>query len=646
MKVILALLAAALTAQAATSDPGQAALAFLEKVRTGKLNLEPGGDTAVSAHTLAHKRQQIARRIERMAADLGSDPLEVGAIKLDENFAAVLVRKVGGFDPKRLQVFPIALVKREGGWSVAPVPASFENTGETYASELRSRLGRLESWMLEGQVSDLETLRAQSLQRMREKIRAAVDEKSLMNLNAEQIGEKFMAACAARDVPAMLYFFGGMVDPLPADWSNRLRAADHVSKGELPANDPWRLFTSNEILRVLVHHEEDAEGGLISVACLDPQGSARTPKAPAIEVIHFDLIKKPNNTWQINPNAKLLLETATKTRDEPDFDSDLADLFPEKWQAKNPPQPQDTLELLQEKFIASLRESSPRALLSYTVFNQPPKQAKKTFLKACNVWWKIHQPTAVIHAMPLSFQSNAERAVGIYQFFSAREPGRFDPQVFHFEKSAEGWLWNPEPGKESRDAYQEWVNQETAVAKNNWQQKLIADSTVLQIDAETQPPSEDAAIKLVDAWHAAATEGDLNTGLKLTARLDDPKSVSLLLQNFGYEVLSARRDGKPIARVRVYQGKSLTGVGMKREQDGKITYPFYAVITTPQGPRIIPEIDLFAGGNRGRDFLNKSALDRLQSQAPTAHEDLKELLNQYQTLIQSQLTDEKKVKDQ
>ena len=113
------------------------------------------------------RANEIARRLDRMARDLGSDPLEVSAVKLDENFAAVLVRKIGGLDPSRLQVFPVALVKRGAEWSAAPLPASFENVGAGYATALRNRLQLLENWMLREQVVDLEKLREQSIKEMR-----------------------------------------------------------------------------------------------------------------------------------------------------------------------------------------------------------------------------------------------------------------------------------------------------------------------------------------------------------------------------------------------------------------------------------------------------------------------------------------------
>ena len=78
MKIILVILVTAVAAFAGSSDPGETAVHFLEKVRTKKINLEPGGDTALSPQTSEPKRKEIARRLERLARDLGTDPLEVG----------------------------------------------------------------------------------------------------------------------------------------------------------------------------------------------------------------------------------------------------------------------------------------------------------------------------------------------------------------------------------------------------------------------------------------------------------------------------------------------------------------------------------------------------------------------------------------
>ena len=109
------------TALSAPSDPGTEAVRFLEKIRGKTLNLDPGGDTALSPQTGETKRLEISRRLERMVADLGKEPLQAGSVKLDGELAAVLVAKSTGVDPDAFQIFPVAITAAA---SVEPIPVA------------------------------------------------------------------------------------------------------------------------------------------------------------------------------------------------------------------------------------------------------------------------------------------------------------------------------------------------------------------------------------------------------------------------------------------------------------------------------------------------------------------------------------------
>ena len=76
-------------------------------------------------------------------------------------------------------------------------------------------------------------------------------------------------------------------------------------------------------------------------------------------------------------------------------------------------------------------------------------------------------------------------------------------------------------------------------------------------------------------------------------------------------------------------------MGVKIDQEGKSTFPLYPVIQTALGPRIVIEIDLFAAGNRGRDYLNRMAFERLQKFSSTAAaSELRELFSEHQTAVE------------
>jgi hypothetical protein len=638
VKVILVLLVTALAAHAAPSDPGTAAIDFLEKVRLRKLNLEPGGDTALSAQTAESKKRKIAKSIERMARDLGTDPLEVGAVKLDEDFAAVLVRKVGGFDPNRLQVFPVALVKRGTKWTAAPVPASFENSGAGYALALRKRLELLENWMLREQVVDLEQLREESAGRMREKIEATLLAKDVRQMDASECARRFLTACEQADLPSMLGFLGGLATNLPEDWAMRLKAAERAVAAGATVPRPWRLLTSPDVARAVVGREIDETSAFISVGCLDPAGPGTASTPPRIDLIHFELAKSDDGLWQVNLPPPFLQTTKDADHEdeaEGDFDTELLNVFPAAWIKVHPLKAQPSAEQAHRIFLESLGSGRFPSLLSISKIDVESEEgARRACIRAAEIGWAVQDPSAVRHAMPLAFKSATTAAVGIFQFFSARDPDRFEPRALYFEKSKDGWLWSPDPTAETEEPFAVWVASETRKWQSHWQQQLLQDCPPLkEIGTLTAPAKEDAQL-VVDKWLDAVRRGDLKTALGLVTRLSDPKSGSTLLQNLGYEITGSRKSTEKPLVTGIYQGATWTAVGMKIDLGGKTNYPLYPVLQTPQGPRILVEIDLFASGNRGREFLNRTAFDRLRVSTPTVGE-LQKLYAEHQTHIES-----------
>ncbi len=207
LRVVLAMTTAAL---ANPSDPGASAVEFLEKTRAKSVNLEPGGDSALVAQTSTQKRQQIAHRLDRMARDLATGRLEVGAQQVDDDLAAVLVRKIGGFDPSEWQAFPVAMVKRGTHWLAAPVPASFENAAIGYTPSLRHRLATLEDWMLNEQARDLPCLHHQAADRLRLQIATSLPPATVRGFAAGQAAQRFLTACEQRNLPAALGLLGGL----------------------------------------------------------------------------------------------------------------------------------------------------------------------------------------------------------------------------------------------------------------------------------------------------------------------------------------------------------------------------------------------------------------------------------------------------
>ena len=636
VKVIPALLAMAVSGLAAPSDPGETAVDFLEKVRTKNLNLEPGADTALSPQTSDKKRKEIARRLERVARDLGDDRLEVGSVKLDGDLAAVMVRKIGGFDPARLQVFPIALVKRGADWTAAPVPASFENSGVRYATALKNRLESLEDWMLRERVVDLENLREQSTARMRREIEANFPVSTLRGFTSQQAGERFIAACEQRQLPAILALLGGLSATLPEDWPARLRAADMALSSTSESARPWRLLVAPEVLRVPVYHDGEAgeTSAIVSIACLDPTGNLPRSKTPKVELVHLALSKKSDGLWRVDPSAEFLTNGSVRNNEtDEDLDGDLLELFPAKLALKYPVAPAATVQQACDALIQALGSSNPASWASLIHLQGDPSDQRAICARAAQAWWDLRSPSVARQATPLALHESGNLATAACQLFDARNPDRLDLKFLFFEKTPMGWLWDPSPADTTRAALRDWTDLQSAHWKDQWQDALLRDCTKLEKIPDSAAPGEEESRKLLESWFAATHQGDLAAALRLTARLDTPDSKITLLRNLGFEMTGARLKQDPPSITGVHRGEIWSAVGAEITVDEKSSFPLYPVIGTPAGPRLLLEVDLAASGSRSRDFLNGEALERLAVSNPAAAVELKKHFSAHQAAL-------------
>jgi hypothetical protein len=628
VKVVFIFLALSLGAQALPGDPGSAALDFLEKVRQRKVDLEPGGDTALFQGTAEEKRREISRRLDRMARDLGSDSLELGAVRQDADYAAVLVRKTGGFDPSRLQIFPVALVKRGAEWLAAPVPASFENAGAGHGMDLRKRVEALETWMLKEQVVDLEKLRALSAEKMRQRIETKLTAAELKKMNVRGVGEKFLSACGNKDVATVLGLLGGLAAEQPEDWAARVKAADEALKGEADAGSPWHLFTAPGVARVAVRIEEGAGNGLVTIASLDPAAKREQSTAPRIVVTDLNLTKTREGLWQVNLPTEFLYPS-----DEPaeDAEPEVADRFSEKWRENHPSVSQPTAAAAHEALAKTLAGDNLGTLLDGIITAKDATQGRANSLRAAQIWWKVHGPAMANQPMSLDLTADETTAVGFFQNFSVRDADRWDPLVVYYEKTEAGWWWTPYPKVETLEKHKEWVDAATRRLPEEWQQTVFSKIPLLPEIGTQSPVTKEEAEKFMQAWFDTLQRADMTAAQGFIAKLGGAKSGETALKNLRYEISNARKGSAKPAIVGIYEGRTWTAVGVRSEQSGKPNYPLYPLVKTPQGVRILIETDLFASTKRRRDFLNEAALEGVaKSSTPAAADELRELLSKFQ----------------
>ncbi len=613
------------------SDPGAGAVRFLEKVREKNLNLEPGGDTALSPQTSEKKRLEISRRLERMVPVLGKETLEVGSVKLDGDLAAVLVGKSSGADPDSFQVFPVAMVKRNGVWIAAPVPASYENSGIGYDPAVRARIAVLEDWMLRQQVLELEKLRIGSIARLRAAVEMVLPSRTLRALGSKQVFERFLSACAARELPVVLGLLGGLSAPPPDDWWQRLKVATAALNAADRAVRPWRLLVSAEVLRIPLRHEESENKASFTLACLDPAGKPPHREKPGVECVRIGLSKTADGLWCIDPPAAFLIHPPPKVDEALDDDSeeDALEFFSASLTRLYPGSPAPDAKRARESLSAAFALGNPSEWVKLLHVPSDPSAACEACADAARIWWDFSNPAASHYVFSLADEQSGDHAASAFQLFSFRNPDHMSLKILYFTKTGKGWLWEPSPSQVMVDTFQGWRIQHEKEWQNQWRKDLLDGCVVLEKFPDASAPTEAEARELMESWITATRAGDLAGSLRLTTRLGHPDSSPLLLRNLGYEISDARANPAPSTITGIHRGAILTAVGVETTRAGKPAFPLYPVIKTPAGVRILLEIDLLASDNRSREYLNKESLEKLSESSPAAADELKKLFSEH-----------------
>ena len=619
----------------AATDPGTAALEYLGKLREQKVSTATGKDTAISPETTDDKRKEISRTLERLSQELAEGTLELGETKQDGGAAGVIVRQIDGFDVNAMQVIALAMVKRGDDWLPAPIPASFDNTGLSHDPLLAQKLPALEEWMLRQRVVDLQTLRAESTRRMQRRIAKSLPKEKLATMKQEEVVEGFMKACSQQDLSAVLGYLGGLNQTLPEDWSVRSTgAAKAISKKE-SEQSPWHLLLSPEVFLFLVHTEMMDDEGVVSFACLDP-----TEKSTAFVIIHLGISKSDEGLWQIDlPSA--FFNSDEELPKEEEIEAEILDDLPHKLRKKYPPMPQATAEKAGETLLTKLRGNSLGDLFPVILWEgADAPSGLKSILRAAQTWRALHDPGAVGFPLKMAFHEEGNEAAVIIQFFSTRDPERTDLRVLQFQKNNQGWMWTPLPAADPAPdsdggKIANWVKDQRPAMASQWQAKLLMGSSEIKTLGENHAVSSEEAGKTLTEWISSTRSGDLEKALALTAWVSDGRGASRMLRNLGHEMATARKEKAVAEIMEIYHSPHWAAAGVKTSsEDTPANFPFYPVIQTDKGPRILLEVDLFASPARGREFLNKASLERLQSiSSPALAEDLGKLLEMYKKLV-------------
>lgn len=624
-RLLLALFLAAPVWAADPATPAEAAVRYLEKVRSGELDLAPQKDTAISPATGKDKRKVITERIQRLSKELVAGPLEPGTQSVDGDMATVLVRQAGGFDPARLRVVAVALIQKEGKWLPAPLPGSFENTGLGYDAGRSDRLAKLEAWMMREQVLDLATLRDQSSERLKKEIERKLPKNELRAMTAEQVVKRFLAACAAKDQATALGLLGGLEPELPKDWSTYLAAVDRAF-AENPVNSPWRILVTPGVIRtVLSVGNGDRQVGA-TLAFLDASGESNRPMLPPMTLLKVSLHKNGAGLFRLELPEYFLESTQEEgSGDEEKEDLEILNTLPAAWRRDLPAAKLATSKDASEALLAALRGDAPDSLLGLLDLRGDPAVARLGASRLALVWREVHHPRDLRTLIPLAFHEEGNGAVAAYQIFSSREADRSDLRLFYFVKNADGWLLAPgvrpaEPVQADLTAVKTWADARAPEWTKNWESIVLAGSASLEAVPAGEAPSEESVKAAFEAWSKAIVRGDVPGVIAGTGYLKRDRATTRLLRNLGSELTGAYKNGYHASILGIIRRGPWTGVSARvgKKGDSAATYPLYPLVVTPDGPRVLAEIDLSANGNRTREFLNDATWGRLEADGGAA----------------------------
>ena len=152
-----------------SGEPSEVALEFLRGF-DGKLSrTEISSSLAISPFCGPKKRTRIlelweARASWKQKGNFSFLPLRE---KVDSDLSAVLIGATSPNGPDVSMVISLGVVKKEGGWRVAPVEGSFENTGLGFEADLKSRVRDLENWMALERTSEMTILLLSEMDKFR-----------------------------------------------------------------------------------------------------------------------------------------------------------------------------------------------------------------------------------------------------------------------------------------------------------------------------------------------------------------------------------------------------------------------------------------------------------------------------------------------
>jgi hypothetical protein len=642
---VIALLLTAGGIAPAAQSPSEAAVLWLREIAEGKAEEKPGEHSALSPEASEEDVQGIRSRLGQLRKSLRPDDLKVVADKQDGDLAAVLVSQITDFDATTVQIHAVGLVKSADKWLPAPLPSSFNATGLSFRPGFLQRARDLENWMLLARTEQLVRLKNDAFALLNDEMRKFKSPDELHEATPEKLAADFIAAVQTRDLPAVLTLLGGLEDPRPADWDDIYKVTSRLLRKKELTHPEWRLLGAPEAVRAIVAAETGNDEPLVTIVALDPAANFRlTPRARAIDL---PFVRSKVGTWRIRLTHDLMAPETRRTSpgqeaQDDQIDAEFVEKFPAKLTESLGTVRTKTAREAAEQLLAALRAPSLAPLCARMDLSTTPATALSAMSRAAHLWQRVHLPFAESSPVLLEVHEVGDDAWALVQMFSGRDSGSPSIETLFFKRTAEGWLANPGFSGEAALPY---TGNETEVSKllepalaardAEWWAGLL--NRVGGIAADSAP-SEAEARRVVEESRKAVVAGDVLAFLSLATCLDDAKGPPDMLRacsddfigREAGEILGIHRSGR-------WAAASLR-IPSRDGEDSVDTYPLVIVVSTPDGPRILPEINLFdppapREGRSRRELLNRAVMDRVATRLPEdARAELQAIYEKHRTI--------------
>lgn len=637
-----AVLTLAWTAAASAADgPGDAALSFLRGLKSANADVSVN-DTAVDPDVPEDERADMAENLNKLGRHIRPDDLRVVEQKEDGDLAAVLISQVTNYDSSSVQIHALGMVKSGDKWRAAPVPSSFDRTGLSFRPGFLVRAKQLENWMLKARGEQFVRLKDNIFSMLSDEMRKVKSTDELHSSTPEKLANDFLAALASRNLPAALAISGGLEDPRPADWDETFQAVSRVLRSTEFRQPKWRLLAAPDALRAIIPIEQlepNEDKQLISVVALDPGNFAARPR-PKVIFLPFERSKA--GQWRLRLSQDLLAPVTQKTSpgledDDEQFDTDLIVRFPGKLAEAHPPIREASARAAAEAILSTLRTDSLNALCPRLDFTNRTDVSLDALGRVARLWQRFHQQDDLAAPILLDLNESGDDAVALVQLVSGKTPEEARIETIFLHRSDGGWRANPGFSGSAgllhvkdRDVIGKWISDTTILRNEDWSAGLLQRIGGIAADSA---PSEDDARRIVEEWRKAISTGDVAGIFTHSACFDDEAGKSKLLRNTGYELLS-RQPGEILGVNRAGRWAAVSvRIPPTGGDDSADAYAMHVVAATPNGPRVLAELDFFDPLTRSREFLNRRLWERVAARLPDgARGELESIYEKHRTL--------------